>query len=164
MVIISFFLFFCYFYNPSSSDFYLLQSVKQWYPDQQRQWIQNGSEQREFIKHSISYNITEQQLRHTGNVWLNCWGFKLGFDLIFHHIYNADRYRQTDHRMNWKKKHKNFKLGFGMLESGCVSIKNEVNIMMKNIVDIVLGGLVFLFHIIFIFSISAQSETLLLII
>lgn len=27
-----------------------------------------------------------------------------------------------------------------MLESGCVSIKNEVNIMMKNIVDIVLGG------------------------
>lgn len=31
-------------------------------------------------------------------------------------------------------------LGFGMLESGCVSIKNEVNIMMKNVVDIVLGG------------------------
>lgn len=30
--------------------------------------------------------------------------------------------------------------GFGMLESGCVSIKNEVNIMMKNVVDIVLGG------------------------
>lgn len=28
--------------------------------------------------------------------------------------------------------------GFGMLESGCVSIKNEVNIMMKNIIDIVL--------------------------
>lgn len=31
-------------------------------------------------------------------------------------------------------------IGFGMLESGCVSVKNEVNIMMKNIVDIVLGG------------------------
>ena len=30
--------------------------------------------------------------------------------------------------------------GFGMLESGCISTKNEVNIMMKNIVDIVLGG------------------------
>ncbi|XP_025829067.1 putative ammonium transporter 3 [Agrilus planipennis] len=30
--------------------------------------------------------------------------------------------------------------GFGMLESGCVSTKNEVNIMMKNVVDIVLGG------------------------
>ncbi|XP_055919663.1 putative ammonium transporter 3 [Eupeodes corollae] len=30
--------------------------------------------------------------------------------------------------------------GFGMLESGCVSVKNEANIMMKNIVDIVLGG------------------------
>lgn len=27
-----------------------------------------------------------------------------------------------------------------MLESGCVSVKNEVNIMMKNVVDIVLGG------------------------
>ncbi|XP_026474376.1 putative ammonium transporter 2 [Ctenocephalides felis] len=30
--------------------------------------------------------------------------------------------------------------GFGMLESGCVSIKNEVNIMMKNVIDIILGG------------------------
>lgn len=29
--------------------------------------------------------------------------------------------------------------GFGMLESGCVSIKNDVNIMMKNLIDIVLG-------------------------
>jgi ammonium transporter, Amt family len=27
-----------------------------------------------------------------------------------------------------------------MLESGCVSVKNEVNIMMKNIIDVVLGG------------------------
>lgn len=33
--------------------------------------------------------------------------------------------------------------GFGMLESGCVSIKNEVNIMMKNVVDISLGGLTY---------------------
>ncbi|GLV36295.1 Ammonium transporter [Carabus blaptoides fortunei] len=32
---------------------------------------------------------------------------------------------------------------FGMLESGCVSVKNEVNIMMKNIADIVLGGLTY---------------------
>lgn len=30
--------------------------------------------------------------------------------------------------------------GFGMLESGCVSVKNTVNIMMKNIIDVVLGG------------------------
>lgn len=30
--------------------------------------------------------------------------------------------------------------GFGMLESGCVSVKNEVNIMMKNVVDVVFGG------------------------
>lgn len=30
-----------------------------------------------------------------------------------------------------------------MLESGCVSIKNEVNIMMKNVVDIVLGGVTY---------------------
>lgn len=30
--------------------------------------------------------------------------------------------------------------GFGLLESGCVSMKNTVNIMMKNIIDIVLGG------------------------
>ncbi|XP_014472374.1 PREDICTED: putative ammonium transporter 3 isoform X2 [Dinoponera quadriceps] len=35
--------------------------------------------------------------------------------------------------------------GFGMLESGCVSLKNEVNIMMKNVVDIVLGGLTYWF-------------------
>ena len=33
--------------------------------------------------------------------------------------------------------------GFGMLESGCVSLKNEVNIMMKNVVDIVLGGITY---------------------
>ncbi|CAH2242785.1 jg293 [Pararge aegeria aegeria] len=33
--------------------------------------------------------------------------------------------------------------GFGMLESGCVSIKNEANIMMKNLADISLGGLTY---------------------
>ena len=33
--------------------------------------------------------------------------------------------------------------GFGMLESGIVSTKNEVNIMMKNVVDVVLGGLTY---------------------
>ena len=30
-----------------------------------------------------------------------------------------------------------------MLESGCVSLKNEVNIMMKNVVDVVLGGVTY---------------------
>ena len=35
------------------------------------------------------------------------------------------------------------KIGFGMLESGIVSLKNEVNIMMKNVVDVVLGGLTY---------------------
>merc|ERR1711923_345483 len=30
-----------------------------------------------------------------------------------------------------------------MLESGCVSLKNEVNIMMKNMVDVVLGGMTY---------------------
>ncbi|XP_046399246.1 putative ammonium transporter 2 [Ischnura elegans] len=30
--------------------------------------------------------------------------------------------------------------GFGLLESGCVSLKNEVNIMVKNVADVVLGG------------------------
>ncbi|KAK9504058.1 hypothetical protein O3M35_010493 [Rhynocoris fuscipes] len=33
--------------------------------------------------------------------------------------------------------------GFGMLESGCVSRKNEMNIMMKNISDIFLGGVTY---------------------
>ncbi|KAG5673240.1 hypothetical protein PVAND_003303 [Polypedilum vanderplanki] len=33
--------------------------------------------------------------------------------------------------------------GFGLLESGIVSRKNEVNIMMKNIVDILLGGITY---------------------
>ena len=37
----------------------------------------------------------------------------------------------------------NMQTGFGMLESGCVSLKNEVNIMMKNMVDVVLGGLTY---------------------
>lgn len=39
-----------------------------------------------------------------------------------------------------------------MLESGCVSVKNEVNIMMKNIVDIVLGGCKFSINIFRCFS------------
>lgn len=30
-----------------------------------------------------------------------------------------------------------------MLESGCVSRKNEMNIMMKNVVDIFLGGITY---------------------
>ena len=34
-------------------------------------------------------------------------------------------------------------LGFGMLESGIVSLKNQTNIMMKNVVDVVLGGLTY---------------------
>ena len=33
--------------------------------------------------------------------------------------------------------------GFGMLESGIVSLKNQTNIMMKNVVDVVLGGLTY---------------------
>ena len=33
--------------------------------------------------------------------------------------------------------------GFGLLESGCVSLKNETNIMVKNVVDVVLGGLTY---------------------
>ncbi|CAB4061274.1 amt [Lepeophtheirus salmonis] len=33
--------------------------------------------------------------------------------------------------------------GFGMLESGIVSLKNEINIMMKNVVDVVLGGMTY---------------------
>lgn len=32
-------------------------------------------------------------------------------------------------------------LGFGLLESGCVTRKNEVNIMVKNAVDVIFGGL-----------------------
>lgn len=32
-------------------------------------------------------------------------------------------------------------LGFGLLESGMVSRKNEVNIMVKNSVDVIFGGL-----------------------
>ena len=35
------------------------------------------------------------------------------------------------------------RIGFGLLESGSVSAKNEVNIMVKNAVDIIFGGLSF---------------------
>jgi ammonium transporter, Amt family len=38
----------------------------------------------------------------------------------------------------WEKN--SFK-GFGLLESGRVSSKDEVNIMVKNVVDVVFGGL-----------------------
>ncbi|XP_041364174.1 putative ammonium transporter 3 [Gigantopelta aegis] len=33
--------------------------------------------------------------------------------------------------------------GFGLLEAGCVSSKNEVNIMMKNVVDVIFGGITY---------------------
>ena len=33
--------------------------------------------------------------------------------------------------------------GFGMMESGCASLKNELNIMMKNLVNVVLVGITF---------------------
>ena len=33
--------------------------------------------------------------------------------------------------------------GFGLLESGLVSRKNEVNIMVKNAVDVIFGGLAY---------------------
>lgn len=33
--------------------------------------------------------------------------------------------------------------GFALLESGCVSEKNEVDMMLRNVVDIVLGGVSF---------------------
>lgn len=36
-----------------------------------------------------------------------------------------------------------FTTGFGLLESGSVSVKNELNIMVKNAVDVVFGGLTY---------------------
>lgn len=52
-------------------------------------------------------------------------------------------------------------VGFGMLESGCVSVKNEVNIMMKNVVDIVLGGLTYwMFGFGFSFGLSEPNNPL----
>ncbi|CAG7820144.1 unnamed protein product [Allacma fusca] len=42
-----------------------------------------------------------------------------------------------------------------MLESGCVSVRNESNIMMKNVVDVVFGGLTYW---IFGFSISFGTD------
>ena len=34
-------------------------------------------------------------------------------------------------------------LGFALIESGMCSMKNEVNILVKNVLDVFLGGLVF---------------------
>ena len=33
--------------------------------------------------------------------------------------------------------------GFALLESGCASLKNEANIMMKNAIDVLTGGFSF---------------------
>ena len=37
--------------------------------------------------------------------------------------------------------HKIFQIGFGLLESGSVSSRNEVNVMAKNTADILFGGI-----------------------
>ena len=48
--------------------------------------------------------------------------------------------------------------GFGLLESGLVSRKNEVNIMVKNAVDVIFGGLAYwMFG--FAFSFGSESGT-----
>ena len=36
-----------------------------------------------------------------------------------------------------------FLIGFGLLESGSVTSKNEVNIMVKNTADLIFGGLTY---------------------
>ena len=33
--------------------------------------------------------------------------------------------------------------GFGLLEAGCVSSKNIANIMVKNVVDVTMGGITY---------------------
>lgn len=44
----------------------------------------------------------------------------------------------------WNKEEYNFILiGFGFLEVGYIFSKNEVNIMVKNVVDVVFGGLLY---------------------
>ncbi|XP_043257566.1 putative ammonium transporter 3 [Colletes gigas] len=61
--------------------------------------------------------------------------------------YTASAYNLNQEDSNWIVTNSfiifTMQTGFGMLESGCVSLKNEVNIMMKNVVDIVLGGLTY---------------------
>ncbi|KAF7417778.1 hypothetical protein HZH68_000431 [Vespula germanica] len=63
------------------------------------------------------------------------------------YIYTSSIYNLTQEDSNWIVTSSfiifTMQTGFGMLESGCVSLKNEVNIMMKNVVDIVLGGLTY---------------------
>ena len=50
--------------------------------------------------------------------------------------------------------------GFGLLESGMVSDKNQINIMMKNIADVVFGGFSFwLFGYGFSFGDSKYSNS-----
>ena len=49
--------------------------------------------------------------------------------------------------------------GFGLLESGFVSLKNEANIMVKNAVDIVFGGFSYwLFGYAFSFGITQKGN------
>lgn len=49
--------------------------------------------------------------------------------------------------------------GFALLESGCVSEKNEVDMMLRNVVDIILGGVSFwLFGFAFMFGRSEYQN------
>ena len=53
-----------------------------------------------------------------------------------------------------------FVSGFGLLESGSVSAKNEVNIMVKNAVDVIFGGLSYwLFGYAFSFGVDERYTT-----
>lgn len=72
--------------------------------------------------------------------------------LCFTFVANRIRYAWSSKKINYYYFtllfiiNKHIFLLSGMLESGCVSVKNEVNIMMKNIVDIVLGGCKFFLY------------------
>ncbi|KAL3244613.1 hypothetical protein MRX96_018673 [Rhipicephalus microplus] len=69
----------------------------------------------------------------------------LGPDLVDHdieHDYNSPFLRALQEHYRAGRKLKGTQdQGFGLLESGCVSRKNEVNILMKNVADVVVGGL-----------------------
>ena len=52
-------------------------------------------------------------------------------------------YLSHSHSLTHSLSLSHFRSGFGLLESGCVNAKSEINIMVKNALDVVFGGITY---------------------
>ena len=71
--------------------------------------------------------------------WIN-WSLQVCADDIPPQLPQGSKSQWKTHLICFHIQFYSLDLGFGLLEAGCVSRRNEVNILIKNAVDVVFGG------------------------